>query len=171
MCAASGDKRAACDTDASASCEEKQGRRDRRKNYRRQAGVPAAVDGAWHIASLCQMLVCGLHVLDGYETLHDVFEENAHTEARDARCPDQTVNFQLFTRDMRTAGWVKETRVPDSDIVLFQQKRPCLTTVFAAHDPSGFLCLDDRKRASSTPPMLSPARSKVARPPVLSPAR
>ena len=33
------------------------------------------------------MLVCGVHVLDGYETRHDVFEEDAHTEARDARCP------------------------------------------------------------------------------------
>ena len=35
---------------------------------------------------LCQILVCGVRVLGGYETLHDVFEENAHTEARDARC-------------------------------------------------------------------------------------
>ena len=48
--------------------------------------MPAAVDGAWHIAPLCQILVCGVRVLGGYETLHDVFEENAHTEARDARC-------------------------------------------------------------------------------------
>ena len=37
----------AVDMDASASCEEKS-RRDRRFNYRRQADVPAAVDGAWH---------------------------------------------------------------------------------------------------------------------------
>ena len=87
MCAASSDKRAAHDTDASASCEEKQGRRDRRCNCRRQADVPAAVDGAQQIASLYQMLVCGVRVLGGYETLHDVSEENAHTEARDARCP------------------------------------------------------------------------------------
>ena len=33
------------------------------------------------------MLVWGVRALDGYETLHDVFEENAHTEARNARCP------------------------------------------------------------------------------------
>ena len=38
-----------------------------------------AAHGAWHIATPCQMLACGVHVLDGYETLHDVFEENAHT--------------------------------------------------------------------------------------------
>ena len=47
----------------------------------RQDEVPAAVDGAWH-ALLCQILVCGVHVLDGYETLHDVFKENANTEER-----------------------------------------------------------------------------------------
>ena len=28
------------------------------------------------------MLVCGVHVLDGYETCRDVFEENAHTGAQ-----------------------------------------------------------------------------------------
>ena len=43
-----------------------------------QADVPAAVDGAWHIAPLCQMLVCGVHVLDGTETHEDVLKENAH---------------------------------------------------------------------------------------------
>ena len=47
---------------------------------------------------------------------------------------------------MCTSGWVKEARVPDSDVVLFPQKHPCLTTVCAAHVHSGFLCLDDRKR-------------------------
>ena len=67
--AASSDKRAAYDTDVSATCEGKQSRRDRRYNNRRQDDV------------------CGVRVHDGYETLHDVFEENAHTEARDARCP------------------------------------------------------------------------------------
>ena len=156
MCAAS-DKRAAHDTDASASCEEKQGRRDRRGNCRRQADVPAAVDGAQHIASLYQMLVCGVHVLGGYETLHDVSEENAHTEARDARCPHvselkQSI-YQVMTTEMCTPGWAKDARVPDSearvsdsDVVLFPQKHPCLPTVCAAHVPSGFLCVDDRKR-------------------------
>ena len=61
----------AYDTDATASCEEKQTRRDRRCNYWRQADVPAAVDEAWHTAFQCQMLVCGVNVLDGYEGLHD----------------------------------------------------------------------------------------------------
>ena len=51
----------------------KQSRRDRRYNYKRQAAVPAAVDGARHVALLCQIVVCG--VLDGYETLHDVFKK------------------------------------------------------------------------------------------------
>ena len=153
MCAASSDKRAAHDTDASASCEEKQGRRDRRYN----CDMPAAAGGALQIASLCQMLVCGVHVLGGYETLHDVSEENAHTEARDARCPHvselkQSI-YQVMTTEMCTPGWAKdarvpdsEARVPDSDVVLFPQKHPCLPTVYAAHVSSGFLCLDDRKR-------------------------
>ena len=48
---------------------------DRRYSYRRQADVSAVVDGAWHIALLCPILVCGVHVLDGYETLHVVFKE------------------------------------------------------------------------------------------------
>ena len=33
------------------------------------------------------MLVRGVHVLDGYEVLHDVFKENVNTEARNVRCP------------------------------------------------------------------------------------
>ena len=118
----SSDTRTAYDTRASATCEGKYSRRDKRYNSRRQDDVPAAVDGAWHTASPCQMLVCGVHVLDGYETLHDEFEENAHTEARYTRC-----------------------KVPDGDVVLLQQKHPCPTTVYAAHVPSGFLYLDDRK--------------------------
>ena len=47
---------------------------------------------------------------------------------------------------MCTPGWVKEARVPDSDVVLFPEKHTCLTTVCAAHIPSGFLSLDIRKR-------------------------
>ena len=43
--------------------------------YKRQDDVPATVDGAWRIAPLCQILVCGVHVLDGYEALHDVFKK------------------------------------------------------------------------------------------------
>ena len=43
--------------------------------YERQDAVPAAVDGAWHIALLRQILVCGVTVFDGNETLHDVFGE------------------------------------------------------------------------------------------------
>ena len=44
-------RRAAYDTDASASCEEenKVDAADGKTTYRRQADVPAAVDGAWHI--------------------------------------------------------------------------------------------------------------------------
>ena len=97
---------------------------------------------------------------------------------------------------MCTQGWVKETRVPDSDVVLFPQKHTCLTTVYAAHVPSGFLCLDDRKRDDikrfskekqnhsiavgpwARPPELFPALWHASRshfssfaPPVLSPTR
>ena len=36
----------------------------------RSDGVFTAVDGAWCIALLCQILVSGVHELDGYETLH-----------------------------------------------------------------------------------------------------
>ena len=92
-----------------------------------------------------------------------------------------------MTTEMCTPGWAKDARVPDSDVVLFPQKHPCLPTVYAAHVPSGFLCLNNRKRddiklfkrknpqhcreAVARPPVLSLARSKVAHPPVLSPAR
>ena len=47
---------------------------------------------------------------------------------------------------MCTPGWIKETRIPDNDVVLFPQQQTCLTTVYADHIPSGFLCLDSRKR-------------------------
>ena len=80
MCAASNEKRAAYDTDASPSCEEKQTRRDRR-----QADVPVAVDGAFHFAPQHQILVCNVHVLDGTE--RGRVKKNVHIEARDARCP------------------------------------------------------------------------------------
>ena len=43
---------------------------------------------------------------------------------------------------MRTPGWIKEARIPDSDVVFLPRKHPCIIT----HVPSGFLCLDDRKR-------------------------
>ena len=54
------------------------------------------------------------------------------------------VNCQVIT--MCTPSWAKEARVSDSDVVLFPQQHTCLTTVCAAHVPSGFLCLDGRKR-------------------------
>ena len=57
---------------------------------------------------------------------------------------------QLITRKMCTPGWVKEARVPDSDVVLFQQKHHCPTTVNEAHVPSRFLRLDDRKRETTS---------------------
>ena len=47
-------------------------------------------------------------------------------------------------REMSTPGWVKEARIPDSD------EKTCLTTVYAAHVPSGFLCLDDKKRETTS---------------------
>ena len=43
-----------------------------------------------------------------------------------------------------------KTRVPDSNVVLFPQKRTCLTTVCAADVPLGFLCLNDRKRETTS---------------------
>ena len=51
---------------------------------------------------------------------------------------------------MCTPGWVKEAKVPDSDVVLFPQKHPCLTTAYAAHVPSRLLCLDDVKRETTS---------------------
>ena len=56
---------------------------------------------------------------------------------------DQSEHKQ--TREMRTPGWVKETKVPESDVALFPQKQTCLTTVYAARS-IGFLCLNDKKR-------------------------
>ena len=107
-CAASSDERAAPDTHASDSSEaNKLDATD--SNYRRQADVPAAVDGAWYIALLCQILVCGVHVLDGYEPLHDEFNENADTEARNARCPHVHRRATLWCRLQHT-GAGSETR-------------------------------------------------------------
>ena len=40
-------------------------------DYKRQADVPAAVDGTWHIALLCQFLVCSVLSLNGKETHAD----------------------------------------------------------------------------------------------------
>ena len=43
---------------------------------------------------------CGVHVLDGTETHEDMFEENAHTEARDARCLHASEHKQsIFSTD------------------------------------------------------------------------
>ena len=69
---------------------------------------------------------------------------------------------QPTTKEMRTPGWVKEARIPDSD------EKTCLTTVYAAHVPSGFLSLDDRKRetTSSYSNEKSIAVEPVARPPM-----
>ena len=64
----------AYDTDTPASYQEKQSRCDKRCNYHWQDDVLAAMDWAWHIASLCHLLVCGVHVLDGTETYEDVFK-------------------------------------------------------------------------------------------------
>ena len=47
-------------------------------DYRLQDEAPATVERAWHIAPLCQILACGVHVLDGTETTEDVFKET-HT--------------------------------------------------------------------------------------------
>ena len=61
-------------------------------------------------------------------------------------------NSQLsthFAEEMCTPSWVKEARVPESDVVLFPQIHTCLTTVNAAHIPLGFLSLNDRKRDDS----------------------
>ena len=49
--------------------------------------MPAAVEEHGMLRPPCQMLVCGVHVLDGTETHEEVFKENAHTEKRNARCP------------------------------------------------------------------------------------
>ena len=45
--------------------------------------MPAAVDASWHIASLCQMLVCGVHVLDGTETHDTGWVEEARVPVSD----------------------------------------------------------------------------------------
>ena len=96
---------------------------------------------------------------------------------------------QVITREMCTPGSVKEARIPNSDVILFQRKNPSLTTVYAARVPSRFVCLDDRKRDNiklsqkkhiiavglwARPTVLLPALSQAsyspfcAHPPVLS---
>ena len=98
----------AYETDTSASCQGK-------TESMRQASITTGGKttyslqwtGAWHIAPLCQHLVCGVHVLDGTETHEDMSEENAHTEARDARCLDaselkQSIFSSHYKGDVRT---------------------------------------------------------------------
>ena len=86
------------------------------------------------------------------------------------------VNFQVITREMCTPGWIKEAMIPDSDVVLFPRKHPCLTTVYAAHVTSGFLCLHDRKsrhqavRGGERGKNHSTAVGQCPRPPVQLPA-
>ena len=72
-CAASGEERTASDTHVPASSNAIN------DGYKRQDDVPTAVDGAWHIVLLSQILVCGVHVLG--ETLHDVFTEQIQRHA------------------------------------------------------------------------------------------
>ena len=130
-------KRVAYDTDTSASCEEKQSRRDKRYYYGWQDNVLAAVDGAWHIATLCHRLVCGVHVLDGTE-------ENAQTEARDARCLHaselkQSIFSHHFQGDAHRAG----SKRPGSQTVTIKpvSRRSTPLTFFR------YFCLNDRNRA------------------------
>ena len=103
MCAAPSEERAASDTDASASCWAKRSRRDElTTGGKTTCPRPSMEHGTLRP---CQFLVCGVRVLDGYETLHGVFEENAHTEA--PRNSAQALNFR---------NWVKEAKVPDTSL-------------------------------------------------------
>ena len=117
--------RVAYDTDASASC-------DKRRNYWWQDDVLAAMDWAWHIASLCHLLVCGVHVLGGTETHEDV--KRKHTEARDARCLHASERSQ----------WSKK---PRSQTMTIKPASRRSTPITFHRD----FCLDDRKRDDIKP--------------------
>ena len=100
------------------------------------------------------ILVCGVHVLDGYETLDDVFRENAHTDARDARSlhasqPKLSIFSSHCQGDVHT-GLGQRGQGSQTVTSFFQQKHPCLTTVYVAYVPSGLLCLDNRKRETTS---------------------
>ena len=159
MCAASSDKRATSDTHASASCEEKQTGRDRRYNYKRQADVPAAADGAWHVpiagvrrararwnknprgtgrslstrASSSDMMVQAsanwLTRLD-----HSVFNSEP------GKCPHRAGSETRETKEVGQAALGPGSQTMTS---FFMRKPNCLTTVL--HRTLGFLRLMDRK--------------------------
>ena len=63
------------------------------------------MDGAWHIAPLCQILVCGVHVHDGTETHEDELKESAYTGP--GQRPKKSVRW----------GWTV-LRIQDTDVVV-----------------------------------------------------
>ena len=175
----------AYDTDTSASCEGKQSRCDRRCNYQWQDDVPAAIDWTWHIALLCQLRVCGVHVLDGSETHEDMFEENAQTEARGARClhaselkqwskrpGSQSVTKKNLSLDgLRRScyfGLSVSRRLEERRHQTIQKKKHHTALPWGRGHVHRCccLCFDKQATAPSHPslrPVLSPARSKITK--------
>ena len=77
ICAASSEERAVSDTHASVSSDENN-LNATDDDHKRQADVPAAVGGAWHVTPLCQFLVWGVSDLDGTETHEDTCVVEPH---------------------------------------------------------------------------------------------
>ena len=158
MCAASSDPRAASDTDASASCEENQTRRDRRFNDRRQADVPAAVDGhgtlrpyakCWCAACTCSREQKPTRTCSKKRRTQRHGTLVVHTcivERYDGSGSGTLVLGQRPGGSMRWTGWTG-FRIQTATS-FFTRKQTCLTTV--SHRSLGFLRLMDWKNRHET---------------------
>ena len=183
--------RVAYDTDTSASCEGKQSRCDRRCIYRWQDDVLAAVDGAWHIAPLP---TSGMRRPRTRWNRDPRGEENAQTEAQDVRCLDASELKQWSHRGEDPSDEKKKTASRRSPPLMLLRDF-CVSTIgreTTSNDPKEknhtalpwsrehvhpCCCLCFRQAnhnsfSSFTPPMLSPARSKITKfaPPAMSPS-
>ena len=80
--------------------------------------------------------------------------------------------FQVITREMCTPGWVKEARVPDSDVVFPWENKPVSRRSTPLTFLWGFVSATGRETTSSYPNKNkhSIAVGLWARPPVLSPS-
>ena len=125
--------------------KKKKTRRDRRKNYPRQDNEREAEAGAWRIAPLSTYSMGTRHSMTCSKKTHTQRHGTLVVHTKASSSSQFSSHYQ---GDVHT-GLGKEARVPDSDVVLVPQKHPCLTTVYAAHVPSGF-CVSTTGRETTS---------------------